>query len=794
MQYGYFDEKNREYVITRPNTPAPWVNYLGSTEYGAIISNNAGGYSFRKSGAKGRILRYRFNSFDQPGRYIYLRDNETFDYWSASWQPVAKSRRKYVSECRHGLGYTTMKAEYTEIRSEVLYYIPWDQEYEVWFLRITNRSEQIRQLTVTGFAEFTNHPDYEQDMVNLQYSQFISQTHFHENRILQTIQENQKDAMISRFFGLAGADVSSYCGDLSEFLGPYQNYSNPAGVEKGNLGGVLNVSGNSCGALSTVVILGPGESVNMAFILGEKTDEEAARVMAAYEDPRKTCRDELIWLKTWWEKKLDNLQVKTPDETFNTMVNTWNAYNCFITFLWSRAASFVYCGLRNGYGYRDTVQDIQGIIHLDPEMAKRRLRFMLSAQADNGAGLPLVKFNHRPGKEDTPDDESYVKETGHPSYRADDALWLFPTVWKYLGETGNMEFLDNIVPYANRDAGTVYDHLKRALQFSANHLGPHGLPAGLYADWNDCLRLGENGESVFVAMQYLQAMDIMEKLAEHRKDTEYAEKLKADREELRKKIQELCWMEDRFIRGFREDGTVIGRGIDTEANLWLNPQSWSVISGAADPEQADAVLELVHEELNTPYGAMLMAPPYQEHAFPGALMQCYNPYTKENSGIFSQPQGWLILAEALRGHGGRAFEYFTETAPAAMNDQAEIRGIEPYAHGQFTEGKGSPHAGRSHVHWLTGTASTVMVGCVEGILGLRPEPDGLRLSPSIPLRWPGFTMEKTFRGKKLLIAVENPEHTESGCKELTLNGEKLEGNFISAEKLKDENEIVLKMS
>ena len=196
MQYGYFDEKNREYVITRPNTPAPWVNYLGSTEYGAIISNNAGGYSFRKSGAKGRILRYRFNSFDQPGRYIYLRDNETFDYWSASWQPVAKSRRKYVSECRHGLGYTTMKAEYTEIRSEVLYYIPWDQEYEVWFLRITNRSEQIRQLTVTGFAEFTNHPDYEQDMVNLQYSQFISQTHFHENRILQTIQENQKDVMM----------------------------------------------------------------------------------------------------------------------------------------------------------------------------------------------------------------------------------------------------------------------------------------------------------------------------------------------------------------------------------------------------------------------------------------------------------------------------------------------------------------------------------------------------------------------------------------------------------------------
>ena len=804
MKYGYFDESKKEYVITRPDTPAPWVNYLGSPEYGAIISNNAGGYSFAKSGANGRILRYVFNQFDEPGRYIYIRDNENRDYWSASWQPVGKSLDTYKSECYHGTAYTKMKAVYDGISSEVRYYVPLDQSYEVWNLGITNDSDRERELTVTGYAEFTNNSNYEQDQVNLQYSQFITRTVFCENRIRQMIHanldkiENGKEidhkTVINRFFGLAGAKADSWCGEKEEFLGRYHGYGNPKGVEDGVLNNRGNYNENGCGAISTVLHLKPGETREIAFLVGMKEDDEAAEIVAGYENTEEVCKKELEELTAYWHGKLSHFQVKTPSKEFDTMINTWNAYNCFMTFIWSRAASFTYCGLRNGYGYRDTVQDIQGVIHLAPEMAVDKIRFMLSAQVDNGGGLPLVKFTHNPGHEDTPDDASYVQETGHPAYRADDALWLFPTVYKYVSETGDTAFMDEVIPFANKDEGTVYEHLKRAIDFSMNHLGKHSMPAGLYADWNDCLRLGKDGESTFVAFQFYYAMTILRIFAEHKKDTEYIAFLDENQKKLGNLIQELCWDEDRFIRGFTESGETIGKRTDPEANMWLNPQSWAVISGLADEKQADCALQQVYDRLNTEYGAILMDPPYHEHAFDGALAVIYNAGTKENAGIFSQSQGWIILAEALRGHGERAFTYFMENAPAAQNDKAEIRRLEPYCYGQFTEGKDSPNFGRSHVHWLTGTASTVMVGCVEGILGMRPDLYGLRIAPSIPKEWEMFEIDKDFRGCHLHITVKNPGHAESGCKKLFVNGQEMKDNYIPQTVLTDETDIELIMS
>ena len=801
MKYGYFDDEKREYVITNPATPKPWVNYLGSPLYGALVSNNAGGYSFAKSGANGRILRYVFNNFDQPGRYIYLRDNDSKDYWSASWQPVGKDLKDYKSECHHGTAYTNIMADYAGIHSEALYYVPLESEHEVWKLKVTNTSDKKRSLTVTGFGEFTNNSNYEMDQVNLQYSLFIGRTRFEENRIRHTVHGNLEGVpgevdhktATDRIFGLAGAKVSSYCGDKDAFLGAYRSYKDPIGVEKGDLGNVLSYNENSCGALSTVIELAAGETKEVAFILGLKENAEAEKLMARYADVSSTCEKELKELIAQWHARFEHFQVKTPSEEFNTMINTWNAYNCFMTFTWSRAASYIYCGLRNGYGYRDTVQDIQGIIHLEPEMAAEKIRFMLSAQVDNGGGLPLVKFTHNAGHEDTPDDASYVQETGHPAYRADDALWLFPTVYKYIAESGNTAFLDEVIPFANKDSGTVYEHLKRAIKFSMEHLGPHGIPAGLYADWNDCLRLGANGESSFVALQYYYAMTILREFAQNKKDSDYVAFLDKAQKELGDKIQKLCWNEDRFIRGFTERGEVIGKRDDVEANMWLNPQSWAVISGLASDEQADKALENVNRQLNTDFGLVLMDPPYHLHAFDGALAVIYNAGVKENSGIFSQSQGWIILAEALRGHGDRAFQYFMENAPAGQNDKADIRKLEPYCYGQFTEGKASPHFGRSHVHWLTGTASTVMVGCVEGILGMRPNLDGLKLAPSIPAAWDGFTAEKDFRGCRLNITVKNPGHVQSGCRELTVNGKKMEGNFIPASELKDNAEVVLVM-
>ncbi|MBR2529370.1 MAG: N,N'-diacetylchitobiose phosphorylase [Blautia sp.] len=804
MKYGYFDNERREYVITRPDTPAPWANYLGSPRYGAIISNNAGGYSFARSGANGRILRYIFNGADQPGRYIYMYDEDRKDYWSASWQPVGKDPGRYKSECRHGTGYTTISADYEGIHSEALFYVPMDREHEVWCLTVENRSDTVRKLSVTGYAEFTSHSNYEQDQVNLQYSLFISRTLYEEGLIRQQIHgnldgtEGEKNAedqeMAERFFGLAGQSVSSWCGDREGFLGRYHGYGNPVGVENNDLGNILGYNENSCGALMTRLSLKPRERKVIAFVLGMKHRDEAVGILKSYENTQEVCQREKDELISCWHGRLSHFQVMTPSPEFDTMINTWNAYNCFMTFIWSRAASLIYCGLRNGYGYRDTVQDIQGIIHLAPEMARDKIRFMLSAQVDNGGGLPLVKFTHNAGCEDTPDDPSYVKATGHPAYRADDALWLFPTVYKYVAETGDLAFMDEMIPFANRGEGTVYDHLKRAIGFSLERMGPHGLPAGLHADWNDCLRLGKAGESTFVAFQFYYALGLMKRFAAYRQDTAYISFLEEQKQKLGEILDQLCWNEDRYIRGFTEAGQVIGNRLDPEANLWLNPQSWAVISSLADGEKADKALETVYERLNTAYGAILMDPPYHAHAFEGALAVIYNAGVKENAGIFSQTQGWIILAEALRGHGERAFAYFMENAPSAQNDRAEIRRMEPYCYGQFTEGKASPHFGRSHVHWLTGTASTVMVGCVEGILGMRPDFYGLRISPAVPKEWGYFEIEKDFRGSRLHIKVYNEGHKEAGCSLLTVNGKEMKENYIPADELAEENEVILRIS
>ena len=335
--------------------------------------------------------------------------------------------------------------------------------------------------------------------------------------------------------------------------------------------------------------------------------------------------------------------------------------------------------------------------------------------------------------------------------------------------------------------------LKRAIDFSMNRLGDNGMPAGLWADWNDCLRLGKRGESTFVAMQLYYAMTVIKYFAEMKDDAEYIDYINSIQYKMGETIQEKCWEDDRFIRGYKEGGQVIGSKNDPEASMWLNPQSWAVISGLATRKQSEIALESVHRELNTEYGVRLMFPPYREHAFDGALMLLFNAGTKENAGIFSQPQGWIILAEALMGHGNRAFEYFNESSPASMNDKAEIRKLEPYCHGQFTESVGSPFEGRAHVHWLTGTASTCMVGCVEGIMGMRPDFGGIKIAPSVPSDWKEFEIEKMFRGKKLSIKVQNPDGHESGFQSLTLNGEKLEANYIPADKLADTNDIVLVM-
>ena len=793
MQYGYFDEKHKEYLITQPNTPAPWVNYLGSPEYGAIISGNAGGYSFVKSGANGRHIRYHFNSRDEPGRYIYVRDLENGDYWSGSWQPVGKDLEQYQSVCHHGTGYTNIVSNYDSIRTESLYYVPLNKTHEVWRLKVSNPGSRTRKLALFGFVEFTNHNNYEQDAVNLQYTLFISRTYYTNNMILQSINENVSDDQCWRFFAAAGAEVIAYDGDRDTFLGDYGTYGNPASVVNGQCSNSLNYNTNSCGALQINVELQPGEEKEIVFLLGQYDEQGATDILRTYQDVSVVDK-ELAELKSFWHSKLNRFQVQTPSDNLNTMINTWNAYQCFITFIWSRAASFQYCGLRNGLGYRDTVQDIQGIIHLDHEMALERLRLMISAQVSNGGGLPLVKFDHRPGHEGTPDDPQYVQETGHPHYRADDALWLFPTVIRYLNESGHWDFTDEIIPYSDQGEATVYEHLRQALQFSLDRMGSHGMPAGLYADWNDCLRLGDKGESLFVAFQLYLAFHVFIEIAQNKHKPEDVTWARGLLEELDHSIQQHAWEKDQFVRGFTEDNYTVGSWENDEAKVWLNPQTWSVLSGAARPDQAKLAMDKVYAHLRTDYGAMLFYPPFREYGLPVARMALFNASTKENAGIFSQPQGWLILAEAMLGHGNRAFEYFLDCSPVSMNDKAEIRRLEPYVHGQFVESKESPYEGRAHVHWLTGTASTVMVALVEGIMGIQPQFEGLRINPCIPSDWKAFSMVREFRGKKLNIQVENKNGVEQGVSRLILNGKEIPGNVVPITEMKAENEVLVIMS
>lgn len=468
---------------------------------------------------------------------------------------MGKPLDQYKSECRHGTAYTVISAEYADVKSEVTYYVPRGKTYEVWRAVITNHSDKPRKLSVYGFCEFTNDNNYEQDQVNLQYTQFITRTTFEENKIVQHINENSgkhEDGSNhkERFFGMVGSEVCGYCGDLNSFIGPYRTMANPIMVEEGQRKNVLNYNSNACGALQTAVSLGAGGTIELIYIVGQRNNAEATAILNEYKEPGKVDA-EIRELKNYWHGKLNNFQINTPSPEFNNMINVWNAYQCFITFIWSRAASFIYCGLRNGYGYRDTVQDIQGIIHLDPEMAGDKIRFMLSAQVDNGAGLPLVKFDHKAGHETCPDENDensiYAKETGHPSYRADDALWLFPTIFKYIGESGNTAFLDEVIPYSNGGEDTVYNHLKRAINFSMTHLGDHDMPAGLHADWNDCLRMGKKGESTFVAFQLYYAMTVLKGYAQQKNDTEYIKYLDEVQGKLAASLEK-CWDEDRFIR------------------------------------------------------------------------------------------------------------------------------------------------------------------------------------------------------------------------------------------------------
>jgi N,N'-diacetylchitobiose phosphorylase len=792
MKYGYFDDEAKEYVITRPDTPQSWSNYLGSTEYGAIITNNAGGYGFYPSGARGRFLRLRFNSvpLDQPGRYFYLRDRESGDYWSASWQPVGKPLEQYRSTCRHGTAYTLIESRYEGISSETTYFVPLEQNFEYWRLKVSNESDRLRQLSVFSFCEFTNQWDTFQDRVNLQYSLFIVRGRLVDGLLRIAIQDNlapgdesalMNDISSRAWMALVGAPVTGYDTSREAFLGPYRGYHNPLVVEQGLCRDSQVYGDNACGVLQSDLVLRPGESRELLIMLGIGDARSVGRQAVAQYGSLSRAGQELARLKDAWHSKLGSLIVETPDEELNHTINVWGLYNCLITFAWSRAASLVYNGERDGLGFRDSVQDILGVAAAIPQEAQARLELMLTGQLANGGAMPIVKpFTHRPGQELPPDPEEY---------RSDDCLWFFNAVPALVAEIGDIDFYNKVLPYADQGEATILGHLRRALEFNLERTGANGLPCGLSADWNDCLRLGYYGESLFVAFQLRLGLTTYAEIAQRLDLPEEAAWALAQRETLQANIQACAWDGEWFIWAIGQDGTAYGTHGYEEGQVYLNTQVWSVISGAATTEQAALCMETVQQRLATPYGLMLCAPPFVKT--PADVMRAvvFNPGIKENAGIFNHTQGWGVMAECMLGHGDRAYEYYRASMPAAYNDRAEIRQMEPYVQGQTTYSIYSPRPGNTRTAWLTGAAAWAYTSATQYILGLRPELDGLRIDPCIPSHWQGFKATRRFRGRMVEITVANPHGVCRGVKNLRLNGQALQGNLVPADQLQQQNKV-----
>ncbi len=795
MQYGYFDDNAKEYVITRPDTPQSWSNYLGSTEYGAIITNNAGGYGFYKSGARGRFMRLFFNSIpmDQPGRYFYLRDNANGDYWSASWQPVGKPLDQYQSTCRHGTAYSVFESRYAGIATEATYFVPLGQTFEYWQLKVTNESDHPREISLFTYCEFTNQWMTFQDQVNLQYSLFIVRGTLTDDNLLRiAIEDNltprDEETLLHHkinqtWMTLVGAPLTGYDTSREAFLGPYRNYHNPLAVEKGQCSNSHAYGDNACGTLHTTLTLQPGESRAVLVMLGIGDARVVGKRTVAEYGSVERAAVELQKLQDAWHARLGSLMAETPDEDFNHTVNVWGLYNCLITFAWSRAASLVYNGERDGLGFRDSVQDILGVAAAIPEEAQARLELMLTGQVSSGGAIPVIQpFDHRPGHESPPPDEYY---------RSDDCLWFFNVVPLMVGETGDLSFYDKVLPYADKGEATVFGHLRRALEFNLERTGAHGLPCGLHADWNDCLKLGYYGESLFVAFQVQLGLTIYAEIAERLGRPEEAAWARAQHETLEANIQKCAWDGDWFIWAIGDDGTVYGTKESPEGKVYLNTQVWSVISGSATPEQAERCMQTVKEHLATPYGLMLCAPAFVNMPVDVMRALVFNPGIKENAGIFNHTQGWGVMAECLLGHGDQAHQYYRDFMPAAYNNRAEIRQCEPYVQAQTTYSTFSPRAGNTRTSWLTGAAAWAYFSATQYILGIRPELDGLRIAPCIPSTWPGFTATRRFRGRTVHIEVKNPHGVCRGVHALTLNGEVLPGNLVPADRLSTENRVVV---
>jgi cellobiose phosphorylase len=798
MRYGHFDDAAREYVITRPDTPLPWINYLGSEEYFGIISNTAGGYSFYRDARLRRLTRYRYNNapLDLGGRYLYLRDDAAGDCWSPSWQPIQRDLDEY--RCRHGIGYTVISSRHGGIAAETLYFVPPGETLEIWRLRLRNDRPDPARLSVFSAVEFCLW-DALDDAANFQRNYSVGEVEVADGVIYHKTEYRERRDHFA-FFAcsepLAGFDTQR-----DAFLGPYRGWDRPIAVERGACSGSVAHGWQPMGSHHVRLELEPGETREVVFVLGyaenppdEKFDPPGSQtidkrrvlpVIARYLEPAAADRA-FEALRTRWAELLDTLQVSTGSEHLDRMVNAWNAYQCMVTFEISRSASLFESGIGRGMGFRDSSQDLLGFVHMVPARARERLLDLAATQLPTGGAYHQYQT---------------LTKRGNDAVGAgfnDDPAWLVIATAAYVKETGDLSILDAAITFDSLP-GTerpLYEHLQRSLAYTLERLGPHGLPLIGHADWNDCLNLncfsdtpGESfqttgnrsggvAESVFIAGLFVLAAGELAAIAELRGDATEAERCRSAATEMGEAVARHGWDGAWFRRAYDYFGRPLGSAVNEEGQIFVEPQGMCVMAGLGVQDgRARQALDAVRERLATPHGIVLVQPAFTRYQLHLGEISSYPPGYKENASVFCHTNPWVMIAEAILGNGDGALDYYLRINPSAREGISDIHRTEPYVYSQTIAGRDAPTEGEAKNSWLTGTAAWNFVAATQWILGLRPEHGGLRIDPCLPAAWSGFTATRRFRGATYRIAVHKAPGTTGRVSRLRVDGRDVAGSL-----------------
>ncbi len=780
MQYGHFDDEKREYVIDRVDLPVSWTNYLGLRDMCVVVNHTAGGYLFYQSPEYHRVTRFRGNAvpMDRPGHYVYLRDTEDGDYWSISWQPVGKPLDTGKYSCRHGMSYSVYECGYKGIEASQTLVVPMDDPVELWDVKLKNTTDRERKLSVFSYLEFSFH-HVMIDNQNFQMSLYCAGSSYEDGII-------EHDLFYEEFgyqYFTGSFEPDGYDCLRDKFLGGYRTEDNPIAVEQGRCSGSQELGNNHCGSLQKDLTLAPGEEVRLVFMLGEGNRETGRKIREKYSD-FSVVNQVYRQLADYWEDKFAKLQIQTPSQGMNTMSNTWNLYQAEVNIMFSRFASFVEVGGRTGLGYRDTAQDAMTIPHSNPEKCRQRIVELLRGLTGRGYGLHLFQpewfdpdreKKKKPFKSPTVIPGAAQADIVHGIEDAcsDDALWLIPAITEYIRETGEVEFADQTVTYADGGEGTVYEHMKRILDFSAEQVGASGICKGLRADWNDCLNLG-GGESAMVSFLHYWALGHFITLAEYFNREEDVVKYKKIRGQVHRVCNQVLWDKEWFIRGVTKNGKRIGTSEDREGKVHLESNAWAVLSGAADESKGRMAMDSVEQYLFTPYGLMLNAPSYTEPDDDIGFVTRVYPGLKENGSIFSHPNPWAWAAECMLGRGDKAMKFYDALCPCYQNDSIEVRESEPYSYCQFVMGKDHSAFGRARHPFMTGSGGWAYFSATRYILGIQPGLEELVIDPCIPAEWEGFSAVRRWRGAEYQITVTNPEGVMKGVKAIRLDGQEVE--------------------